>query len=167
MLLDILGSAGFGSIVGGIFGWLSKREERANMQMKFDYEINMVKAKTQAAIETAKLTIKQAETAGKLAVEKVEAQAFASSQKTNSFGEAVKSLIRPVILGLLMWQTYKILSALESLTGGLESMPEDEILALYRIVILSITGLTSTAVGWYFAQRTSKQFDRLIDKWKM
>ena len=36
-ILSILGSAGFGSVVGGVFGWLGKREERANMKMKYDF----------------------------------------------------------------------------------------------------------------------------------
>lgn len=42
-------------------------------------------------------------------------------------------------------------------------MPVADVVDLYRIMILSITGLTSVAVGWYFAQRTSKQFDKLLD----
>jgi len=165
-LLDVLGSAGLGSIVGGVFGWLGKREERANMKMKFDHDLNMLNAKTDAAIEVAKMGIEEAKNAGLLLVDKIEAKAFERSQKSvSNFADNIKSLIRPIILGLLMYQTYMIIDSLETLTGGLESFKPEEVLGLYRIVVLSVTGLTATAVGWYFAARSSKQFDKLLDKW--
>lgn len=165
-LLDVLGSAGLGTIVGGVFGWLGKREERANMKMKFDHDVNMLNAKTDAAIEIAKIGIEEAKNAGRLLVEKIEASAFETSQKsTGKFSDTVKSMIRPIILGLLMYQTYMIIQSLETLTGGLTAFKPEEILGLYRIVVLSVTGLTATAVGWYFAARSSKQFDKLLEKW--
>lgn len=164
--LDILGSAGFGSVVGGIFGYLSKREERENMKMKLDHELNMIQARTDATIEVARMGIEEAKVAGSLLVEKIEAKAFEASQKsTNKFSDGLKSLIRPIILGILMYQTYMILDSLETLTGGLTAFKPEEVLGLYRIVVLSVTGLTATAVGWYFAARSSKQFDKLLDKW--
>ena len=167
MLLEIIGSAGFGSVVGGIFGWLGKREERANMQMKYDHDLSMLEAKTNATIEVAKMGIEEAETAGKLLVEKLDAKAFVASQKTTPFGEAVKSVIRPLILGVLMYQTYVIHNSLEQLTGGIGGLAPSDVLELYKIVVLSIIGLTSTAVGWYYATRSSKQFDKLVDKWNI
>lgn len=165
-ILSILGSAGFGSVVGGIFGWLGKREERASMQMKYDHDVSMLKAQTEATVEAAKLGIETAKVAGSLAVEKIEASAFRDSQVTkSSWAEGIKSLIRPAILGMLLWQTYGILVSLEEITGGLVNMPQEDVLGLYRIVVLSVTGLTATAVGWYFAARSSKQFDKLLDRW--
>ena len=165
-VLDVLSSAGFGTLLGGVFGYLGKREERENMQMKFNHEVSMVKAKTDASIEIAKMGIETAKTAGLLAVEKVEASAFVASQKTVSkISDVIKSMIRPVILGLLMYQTYLIINALEAIMDGLSGFTSTEILALYKIIILSVVGLTSTAVGWYFAARSSKQFDKLLDKW--
>jgi len=167
-ILDILGSAGFGAITGGIFGWLTKREERANLQMKLDHEVNKIKAQTVATIQIAKMSIEQAKVAGELLVDKIDAEAFAEGQNSTSIWAAnVKSMIRPIILGLLMWQSYEIISTLEELTNGLESLSQTEIVGLYRIVVLSVTGLTATGVGWYFSTRSSKQFDKLVDKWKI
>lgn len=164
--LDILGSAGFGSLLGGIFGYLGKREERVNLKMKFDHDLAMIQAKTDATVEIAKMGIEEAKIAGELLVEKVEAKAFEASQKTNSKWAAnLKAIIRPLILTVLMYQTYMILCSLEALTGGLSAFKPEDVLGLYRIVVLSVTGLTATAVGWYFAARSSKQFDRLLDKW--
>ena len=166
LLMGVLGSSGFGAITGGLFGWLGKREERENMQMKFNYEIDMVKAKTDASIEIAKMGMEESKVAGMLAVDKMDAEAFTRSQTTTSkISELIKSMIRPIILGLLMYQTYMILTSLEELTGGLQGFSSEEVLGLYRIVVLSVTGLTATAVGWYFAARSSKQFDKLLDKW--
>lgn len=167
MIMDIIGSAGFGTVVGGFFGWLGKREERENMKMKFNHEVSMLKAKTAAAAAAAKLSIEQAKVAGSLALEKVEAEAFVESQKvTSKWAEGIKSMVRPVILALLMWQTYTITQSLESINGGLEGLPAEDVLGLYRIIVLSITGLTATAVGWYFAARSSKQFDKLLERWQ-
>lgn len=164
--MDVLGSAGFGAITGGLFGWLGKREERENMKMKFDHDINLLKAQAQVAVATAKMGIEQAKVAGSLAIEKVEAQAFSNSQKvTSKFADIMKACIRPIILGLLMYQTYKFSDSLETLTGGLQGLDSTEVMGLYRLLVLSVTGLTSTAVGWYFASRSSKQFDRLVELW--
>jgi len=166
LIMGIVGSSGFGVITGGIFGWLGKREERENMKMKFDYDIAKINATTDSRIRTAEIGMKTAEVAGELAIEKVEADAFVESQKSShKWSDLIKSLIRPVVLGLLMYQTYLIIESLEAITGGLQGFSSDEVLSLYKIVVLSVTGLTATAVGWYFSARSSKQFDKLIDKW--
>lgn len=167
-LLEVLGSAGFGSIVGGVFGYLTKREERANMQLRLDHELSLIDARTSATIELSRMKVEEAKIAGTLLVEQIEARAFENSQKPSSkISETIKSCIRPAILAVLLFQTYFIVDSLEKFTGGIEALAPDEILNLYRIVILSITGLTATAVGWYFAARTSKQFDKLLDKWQV
>ncbi len=164
-LLEVFGSAGFGSIIGGVFGWMGKREERKLLSEKNHHALSMLQAKTEATLQVAQMGIDQAKVAGELLVEKIDAEAFNTSQKaTSKFADTIKSLVRPVILGLLMFQTYQILTALETLTGGLEAIPASDLIALYKIVVLSVTGLTATAVGWYFATRSSKQFDRLLDR---
>jgi hypothetical protein len=166
MILEVLGSAGFGSLLGGIFGWLNKREERENMKMKFEHDIAKIQAKTNARIEIARMSIEEAQVAGELAVEKEEAKAFSKSQITSSIGDTIKAIVRPVIVGLLMWQTYQVHNSLEALTGGIQGLSSDDVMALYKVVVLMITGLTCTAVSWYFAARSSKQFDKLLDKWQ-
>jgi hypothetical protein len=165
MILELLGSAGFGSLLGGLFNYLNKKEERATLQMNLSHEKNMVEAKTNASIKLAEMNIEQAKVTGDLAVEKTEVLGFRESLKTKStVSEIIKSFIRPAILAVLMYQTYLIFSSLETLTGGLETLPESDVIGLYKIVILMITGVTSMAVTWYFGQRSSKQFDKLVDQ---
>ncbi len=154
VIFEILSSAGFGTLLGGVFGWLGKREERENLKLQMSHELSMLTAKTEAAKVTAQLQ-----------VEKSEADAFVTSQETKStIADTLKAIVRPMILGVLLHQTYTIMISLDALTGGLESFSATEVLDMYRVVILSIIGLTSTAVGWYFAQRTSKQFDKLLGR---
>jgi len=161
MLLELLSSSVVSGLFGGLFGWLNKRTEQQSIKMKYDYDLAMLTAKTDAMVETAKIGIETAKIAGSLLVEKIEANAFKESQKTSALGYTIKSAIRPVILGVLLYQMWVTLNSLETLTGGLSSLPEKDIIALYKVVILSIVGLTSMSVGWYFAARTSKQFDKL------
>jgi hypothetical protein len=159
-LLTLLSSSGFGAITGGVFGWLSKREERENMKIRYQHQVELIKAKSEAAVQTAEINHKTQI----IEVEKEETRAFGESQATtSSVAEVLKSIIRPAILAALMYQSYIIFQSLEKISGGVETLPAADVLGLYKIMVLSITGLTSVAVGWYFAQRTSKQFDKLLD----
>ena len=137
----ILASSGAGSIIGGVFGLLGRKEERK--QKEADYKFRL---------ESMRL-------GGDIAIETTDAQAFLESQKTVSkFGDAVKSAVRPIITGFLLYQCYVILTSLESITGGIESLPADVTLELYRDIVLNIISLTACAVNWWFAARgTSKK----------
>jgi hypothetical protein len=163
-ILEILGSAGFGSLIGGVFGFLSKIEERKNLAIKMAHELSMLTAKTKAQVELVNAGIEEAKVVGTLAIEKSEADAFKLSQVSSGFGGTIKACVRPVILGVLLYQTWLIFTSLDKLTGGLEALTSSDVIGLYKIVVLSITGLTATAVGWYFASRTSKQFDVLVNR---
>ena len=140
-LATILASSGAGSIIGGVFALLNRKEERR--QRESDQKFNL---------DFARLN-------GNIALETQDAIAFTESQKTVSkFGGAVKSTIRPIITFILLSQSYIILTNLETITGGIESLPVDVSMQLYRDVVLNIISLTATSVSWWFAARgTSKR----------
>lgn len=140
-LASVLGSSAVGSAIGGIFGLLGRKEERKAKEADYRFRIESMRLGGDIAIETA------------------EAEAFKESQKTLSkFGDAVKSAVRPLITGVLLWQVYVILTSLEAITGGLEALPVDLTIELYRDIVLNIISLTATAVNWWFAARgTSKK----------
>lgn len=163
-ILEIFASAGFGALVGGVFGWLNKREERATIKDKQAHDVAMLNAETNAQIQLADKYIEQDIVNGELALEKEEAKAFTVSQKTTGFGEAVKSIFRPLITCSLLYVSYQLVMKVDELVGGLESLPSKDLLGLYKIVILQIFGLTGVCVGWWFSTRTSKGYDKLIDK---
>ena len=135
-LATVLASSGAGSIIGGIFGLLGRKEERKAKEADYKFQLESMRLGGDIAIETA------------------DAEAFKESQKTLSkFGDGVKSAVRPVITGLLLFMTYRVLTSLEVITGGIESLPYEQALALYRDIVLNIISLTATAVNWWFAAR--------------
>ena len=134
----IIASSGFGSVVGGVFGWLNRKEDRKDRQDERNHERAMVGLQSDADVQTAN------------------SRAFEESQKTKSaFGDAIKSAVRPLITAALLYQSYIILVSLEALTGGLRSLSPDLTLALYRDIVLNVISLTATCVSWWFASRPS------------
>lgn len=135
-LATVLASSGAGSIIGGIFGLLGRKEERKAREIDHKFKLESMRL------------------GGDIALETVDAESFKESQKTVSkVGGAIKSAVRPIITGVLLWQVYIILTSLESITGGLESLPADIAIELYRDIVLNIISLTATAVNWWFASR--------------
>jgi hypothetical protein len=134
----ILASSGAGSIIGGVFGFLNRKEDRKDRESEREYNLKMVAAKTESDVVSS------------------EARSFEESQKTTSrFGDAIKSAFRPIITAILLYQMYRILTSMEAITGGLESLPIEITLELYKDVVLNIISLTSTSVSWWFASRPS------------
>jgi len=135
-LMTIMSSSGVGAITGGIFGWLNRREDRKAQKDNQDFQIKMIGVQSTADIGAS------------------EARAFEESQKTLSkFGDAIKSAVRPLITGMLLYMVWGILQGLEDITGGLVSMDADTAAVLYRDITLNIISLTATAVSWWFASR--------------
>jgi hypothetical protein len=139
-LSTILASSGAGSIIGGVFSWLNRKEEAKERANEREFKIAMVGANASAEEMVA------------------EARAFEESQKTvSSVGGAIKSAIRPLITGVLMYQTYVILTGLESIVGGIETLDDGEALQLYRDIVLNIISLTATSVSWWFGARPTNR----------
>jgi len=135
-LATVLASSGAGSIIGGIFGLLGRKEERKAREIDNQFKLESMRL------------------GGDIALETVDAESFKESQKTVSkIGGAIKSAVRPLITGVLLWQVYIILTSLEAITGGLESLPVAVTIELYRDIVLNIISLTATAVNWWFASR--------------
>lgn len=134
--MTIMSSSGVGAITGGIFGWLNRREDRKARRADQEHAREMLTAQSHADIQSS------------------EARAFEESHKTlGAVGGAIKSAVRPIITGALLFMTYRILVELETITGGIGSLPPDEATQLYRDITLNIISLTATAVSWWFASR--------------
>lgn len=169
-IMELLGSSVFGGLMGGVFGLLTKWQENKTLELKQNHEVNMLTAKTTAQLQLADKQIEGHKVEGELKVEATEAEAFKESQsdwrgKFGWIGASVKGVVRPAITVCMLYMTYNIVSGLDVLVGGLESIPEPELVALYKVVILQILGLTSTVVAWWYAARTSKSFDKLVGKY--
>lgn len=137
-LLAIMSSSGVGAITGGIFGWLNRREDRKTRKRDQEFQLRKLNLESKLEVVTK------------------EADAFVESQKTLSkVGGAIKSAVRPLITGYLMFMVHNILMKLEGVTGGISSLPPELAVQLYREITLSIISLTAMAVSWWFASRPS------------
>ena len=142
-IATILGSSAAGSLIGGVFGWLNRKEDRKDKESERQFKIAMLQAQANFEQQTS------------------EARAFEESQKTISkVGDAIKSAVRPLITGLLLVQTFFILTSLEAITGGLAALPAELTVDLYRDIVLSVISLTSLSVSWWFASRPSALANR-------
>ena len=136
-LVSVLASSGAGSIIGGVFGLLGRKEERRSREADHKFKLESMRL------------------GGDIAVD---ANSFLESQKTVSkFGDAIKSAVRPMITGVLLWTVYNITANLETVTGGIESLPPELALELYKEIVLNVICLTATAVNWWFAARGSSK----------
>tara|TARA_R110000803_G_scaffold160382_2_gene224344 strand:+ start:47 stop:505 length:459 start_codon:yes stop_codon:yes gene_type:complete len=137
-LLAVITSSTVGGIVGGVFGWLNRREDRIVNAQNQTHELRMIQARANAGQQIS------------------EARAFEESQKTVGwFAAGIKSAIRPIITGVLYWYVWKFIVVLQDITGGLESIDPVAALALYEMIMLSIVNLASMATSWWFASRPS------------
>lgn len=137
-LMTIMSSSGVGAITGGFFGWLNRKEDRKLRQADQEYDLKRLSAQSQADVQAS------------------DARSFEESQKTvSAIGGMIKSTVRPIITGALLYMTYSILIELERITGGLQTFSGDEAIRLYRDITLNIISLTATAVSWWFASRPS------------
>lgn len=139
-IVSILSGSIGGSIIGMVGGFLNRKEETKNRKLDNEFQLAMLTAGANANQQDS------------------EARAFEESQKTTSkFGDAIKSLVRPVITFLLLYQCYIILTSLEAITGGLSTLPGEMTLDLYKTIVLNIISLTATAVNWWFASRPASR----------
>lgn len=136
--LAIMTSSGFGALTGGFFGWLNRREDRKSREADQIHAEKMIGLKANAEEQVS------------------EARAFEESQKTKSaVGDAIKSAVRPVVTGCLLYMTYDIYTQLSVKLGGLDALPATEQAELYQAIVLNIICLASTATSWWFAARPS------------
>jgi hypothetical protein len=137
-IMAVLGSSTVGGIVGGVMGIFQRREDRKYQEQQNEFEIRRIKHESIAGVATS------------------EARAFEHSQKPDpSIGGIIKSAVRPILTGILYYEVYVLIIAIESLTGGLSSIDSAELLDLYRTIVLSVLSLCSMATSWWFASRPS------------
>lgn len=136
---ELFSSAGFGAITGGFFGWLNRREDRKNQAQLQKYELDRIGKQSDSDVRLK------------------DAEGFADSQKTISkIGDAIKSAVRPIVTGFLMYLTWDIYTELTEMLNGLESLPVEKMVSLYHQIVLNIIALTAMAISWWFASRPPK-----------
>lgn len=167
-LIAILSSSGLGGLIGGFFGWLNRKEERKDKELEFTHQIQMANLALQEAglmnqhqLDIAKSRLDETKVKGEQEVEKTDANTFGESVKQSfkvigiKFVDAIRFLVRPVITVYLLVHVSILAYHISALVGGLEALPMDELMYLYRYVIAQSFFLATTAVTWWFSSRKS------------
>lgn len=162
-LTSLISSGGVGAIIGAVAGFFQAREERKNLEIRLNHEQTMKSMNAEHEMRMADAQLESTALDGKNRIASLEAEAFVEGQKSkNKWGDMIKACVRPVILAVLLYQTY----LLWGLFGGdsvVSALPQGEKADLLRALVYMILGLTSMGVSWYFTQRTSKKFDKMLD----
>jgi len=169
-LASLFASSGFGALIGLLGSWLTKREERKNLQLKYDYDLKIAEVrKAEAAAEAAHelamadKQIERAQVEGDIAKDIKETDAFIESLKeqTQVYGvkwvDALRGIMRPLITIYLLALATIVTLAIGKLVGGLQSLEQTELLTIYKSVINQMVFLATTAVTWWFGSRPSSQ----------
>jgi hypothetical protein len=169
-LLSILTSTAAGGIIGVVGSWLTKREERKNIQLQFERDVKLAEIrKDEAKIEAdhelalADKQIERAQVEGSVAIDQAEIEAFTHGLKEQSknYGikvvDGIRGLMRPLITVYLLVIATLLTLKINQLVGGLDSLEMSELKGIYDNVINQMLFLTATAVTWWFGSRPSSQ----------
>ena len=159
-LLTLVSSTGFGSMLGMVGGIFQKYQELKLVALQNDFKLNMLKATTDAKLQLADKQIEATEVQGEVDVNKVDAEAFKESMKLAKDHGWVRPFLTVYLVGLATYITYLVWG----MADGLKGLPPQMVLQLVQIVTLQVLVLASIAVGWWFANRTSKGFTELMNK---
>jgi len=168
-ILNIFTGGAAGGIIGLAGSWLTKRENRKNLeiQLKRDVLLGRLEAEADArqlkySVIMAEKKIEQAQAEGEIATDIAETGAFTESLKTQlkpigiPFVDGFRAMMRPVItLYLLIIATYFAIN-IHRLVSGLETLPQTEIVSLYTTIISQLFFLTNLAISWWFGSRGDK-----------
>jgi len=169
-LLSILTSTGAGGIIGVVGSWLTKREERKNIQLQLERDVKLAEIrKDEAKIEAdhelalADKQIERAQVEGSVAIDQAKIEAFTDDLKEQSknYGikvvDGIRGLMRPLITIYLLVIATLLTLKINQLVGGLDSLEMSELKGIYDNVINQMLFLTATAVTWWFGSRPSSQ----------
>lgn len=167
-LADLFASSGLGAIVGLLGSWLTKREERRNLELKLTHDIKMADIRKQEAafefeheLAMADKQVERAQAEGEIARDVAEMDAFREGLKEQQliykikWVDAIRGLMRPVITIYLLLLATLVATKIGSITGGLGALDKTVMETLYSDTIAQIFFLVTTAVTWWFGSRPS------------
>jgi hypothetical protein len=169
-LVDLFATGGFGTVVGLLGSYLTKREERKQYELDAKHKLQMaeirfkeVELENSHEIAIASKNIERAEVEGSIKIDGIEAKAFVESVKNShtpigvKLVDSIRGLMRPIITVYLLIVATILTFKIDDLVGGLTSLGPEKLFALYEDVIMQVVFLTATAVTWWFGSRPSRK----------
>lgn len=167
---DIMTSSGLGAIVGLAGSWLTKREERRNLEITTAHEATMavhrkdeIAAESKHEIDMVDANIERAQVEGGISLGMAEMNAFTEGLKEQQmlykvkWVDAIRGLMRPAITVYLLILATFVTWQVGKFTGGLEAIDQTVMSELYTDTIGQIFFLVTTAVTWWFGSRPAGQ----------
>jgi hypothetical protein len=151
-LLGLFASPALGGLFGFVGSYFTKREERLTLEITLAHNEKM-------ATITADNKRKEISLSGEMKENEIDANSFLASQrygnKGDGFGQGLLSAMRPVIAIYLISICTYIGYELNRLVGGLEVLPAQELLSMYKDLIMSFMTLLTLSVSWFYGSRAS------------
>ena len=167
VLLSIFTSGGFGAILGLVGSWLTKKEERKSLELKYKQDLLLAdKRKEEMLLENqhellvADKQFDRAKMESTMKIEEKDIDAFTESQKTSgSFKlvESLRTLTRVFIVTYLLGVTTYFAYNISCVIGGFAAIPIIELTAIYKNILIELVFLTNLSVSWWFGSRASSK----------
>lgn len=160
-IMALVGSPILGSAIGFVGSWLKDREHRKHQESVFLHQQAMAEI-------TAKNRREELALQSEIEDTKSRGQAFDTSQKYgninsgNTIIDGIKTLVRPIITTYLLVIITILGFKLNTLLGGLEIFTPEEMLSLYREVIMTLLALTSLSISWWFGSRNALSNHKIL-----
>ena len=174
IILGVLGSGGFGSLVGLIGGYFNRRldiqartldiadkaAERANDLLKMDKEREFMSAEYAMKLQVADKEVVKAsitadaaiETAGYAAMK--DAFSFAATSPSDGWVDKFVKIMRPWLTVSFFIFTAVIFCQLQILVNDLSIKPTPEqVIRLYTLIIEWVVFQSAVCIGFWFAMR--------------
>ena len=171
IILGILGSGGFGSLVGLVGGYFNRRldlegkkvdledhaAQRAHELLKMEADRKYMESEYAQKIQVASIEADAAvEVAGYGAMEK--SYGFASTTPADGIVDKFSKSIRPLLTLLFLLFTVVIFSKIQALVDVLgPAMQTDKVVELYFMIIQWVIFQAGVSIGWWFAMRPGRQ----------
>jgi hypothetical protein len=181
-LLSLLGSSAVGSIIGGLFGWLNRKND--NDLKRMDHAQEAARWAHDLQVKDKDLAYMQAEAAARKDVAVIEGDSMVDAARMAALGvahaadkttaeeiaaagkwgwvfvlaSALNKLIRPTLTLLLtaaaLWLNWVLL---ERLASGWPDLPAAQRTELAAQAFAWVTGQASAVIGYWFVSRGSSK----------
>lgn len=161
-LIKLLGSAGFGTVFGGVMGFFNRKADLQYRKMELDYELKQREVDAQILEKEWAARVKVANVEAESRVEEAYAQTMAKSyeyaQPEGKRMKAFSSFVRPFIslayfiissigAGYILYYAFNISKV---------QFTNSEWFELANFVISWVAFMSGTTIGWWYAMRPGK-----------
>jgi len=168
MLVELAANIFSGGITGLIGAGITAFVEFKKQKLMFDHEVKMTELDQITMKMEIEGTLRVAEVEAEAAVNVADSQALAQSYEADKasytapearvgfmfrFVDFIRGMIRPLITVYLAVIVTVLYFSLKEALGDVSNLDPNDLIGLYREVVLSIIYVTTTVILWWFGTR--------------